>query len=56
MTLHAAKGLEFPIVFVTGEEGLIPLEPRKPLSDHELRSSVEEERRLFFCCSDKGCG
>jgi DNA helicase-2/ATP-dependent DNA helicase PcrA len=40
MTLHRAKGLEFPVVFIAGcEEGLLPYERSK---DHE------EERRLFF--------
>lgn len=44
MTLHAAKGLEFPVVFIAGlEEGLFPLS-RTFLSDEEL----EEERRLFY--------
>jgi len=44
MTLHSAKGLEFPAVFISGlEEGLFPL--AKALeSDQEL----EEERRLFY--------
>ncbi|WP_406566994.1 UvrD-helicase domain-containing protein [Actinoallomurus rhizosphaericola] len=41
LTLHAAKGLEFPVVFVIGcEDGLLPL--RLPDSDEA------EERRLFF--------
>jgi DNA helicase-2/ATP-dependent DNA helicase PcrA len=41
LTLHAAKGLEFPVVFIVGcEDGLLPL--RLPGSD------VAEERRLFF--------
>ncbi len=44
MTLHAAKGLEFPYVFILGlEQGLLP--------HHRARDSeaeLEEERRLFF--------
>ncbi len=44
MTLHSAKGLEFPVVFITGlEEGLFPLSKALE-SDAEL----EEERRLFY--------
>ena len=44
MTLHAAKGLEFPVVFMTGlEEGLFPLS-RSGNGDEEL----EEERRLCY--------
>jgi DNA helicase-2/ATP-dependent DNA helicase PcrA len=44
MTVHAAKGLEFPYVFVTGlEEGLFPHERLDNKGvDHE------EERRLFY--------
>lgn len=43
MTLHAAKGLEFPAVFICGvNEGILPLESEKGKSDEE------EERRLFF--------
>ncbi|HMA67847.1 MAG TPA: ATP-dependent helicase, partial [Desulfosalsimonadaceae bacterium] len=44
LTLHAAKGLEFPVVFVAGcEDGLIPLHgPAKPAAD------PQEERRLFY--------
>jgi len=44
MTLHSAKGLEFPVVFIAGlEEGLFPLS-RSMESPEEL----EEERRLFY--------
>lgn len=46
MTMHAAKGLEFPVVFVVGlEHGLIPHE-RSIKSDDSKQ--LEEERRLLF--------
>lgn len=44
MTMHAAKGLEFPVVFIAGmEEGLFP-HSRAVFEPHEL----EEERRLCY--------
>lgn len=46
MTLHAAKGLEYPVVFIVGvEENLLPHERAVQSDDpHEM----EEERRLLF--------
>ena len=47
-TIHAAKGLEFPVVFIAGaEKGLIPHE-KSIGEDGEEAGSVEEERRLFY--------
>jgi len=44
MTIHAAKGLEFPYVFVVGlEENLFP-----SLMTLDSRDGLEEERRLFY--------
>ncbi len=44
MTLHSAKGLEFPVVFITGmEDGLFPLS--KAIVEPE---ELEEERRLCY--------
>ena len=44
MTVHASKGLEFPLVFVAGmEEGLFP-----HARSQESRFQLEEERRLFY--------
>jgi len=44
MTLHAAKGLEFSVVFITGlEQGLLPLARAT-----ESREELEEERRLLY--------
>jgi superfamily I DNA/RNA helicase len=45
LTLHAAKGLEFAVVFVVGcEDGLVPLRWGDDMSQAEL----DEERRLFY--------
>jgi superfamily I DNA/RNA helicase len=43
MTMHAAKGLEFPVVFLAGlEEGMLPC------SLGNRTCNLEEERRLFY--------
>ena len=44
MTVHAAKGLEFPVVFLAGmEDGIFPSE-----QDRESDSEMSEERRLAY--------
>ena len=44
MTVHSAKGLEFPVVFVSGlEEGLFPL-----ARAYDEEGALEEERRLLY--------
>ena len=44
MTLHNAKGLEFPVVFIAGmEDGLFPLSRA-----YDELAAMEEERRLFY--------
>ncbi len=44
LTLHASKGLEFPVVFIVGcEDGLLPLKWSSPTQEE-----IAEERRLLF--------
>jgi len=44
MTIHSSKGLEFPLVFITGcEEDIFPLNPK-----FDSDSQIQEERRLFY--------
>lgn len=45
MTIHASKGLEFPVVFIVGcEDGIIP----HARCIEEDAGNIEEERRLFY--------
>jgi DNA helicase-2/ATP-dependent DNA helicase PcrA len=47
MTIHASKGLEFPIVFIAGcEEGIIPYS--SPAESKGRPPDVDEERRLLY--------
>ena len=53
MTMHACKGLEFPIVFMIGVEGKIlphewPLAEAKVKGQQALDEAIEEERRIAF--------
>ena len=54
MTMHGAKGLEFPVVFITGmEKGVFPCELPLKKDDHDANTiaastSIQEERRLFY--------
>ena len=44
MTVHSSKGLEFPVVFVSGlDDGLFPL-----FNTMDTKEGLEEERRLFY--------
>lgn len=46
MTVHASKGLEFPVVFIAGaEEGLMP---HARAVEEGGEQAIEEERRLFY--------
>ncbi|HHV62792.1 MAG TPA: UvrD-helicase domain-containing protein [Firmicutes bacterium] len=56
MTMHAAKGLEFPVVFIAGvEEGIIPLKGSPGVDStgatdtgEDNDPEISEERRLFY--------
>ena len=43
MTVHSAKGLEFPVVFIAGLDGFIPI-----ICYIGEKEELEEERRLFY--------
>ncbi len=48
LTLHASKGLEFPVVFVVGcDDGLLPMTWHRPDQPMDAEA-IDEERRLFF--------
>ncbi|MBN2088462.1 UvrD-helicase domain-containing protein, partial [candidate division KSB1 bacterium] len=48
MTLHAAKGLEFPVVFIVGcEENILPY-LKANYTTEEAEAAIQEERRLFY--------
>lgn len=48
MTLHAAKGLEFPVVFIVGcEENILPY-LKSNYTTEEAEAAIQEERRLFY--------
>lgn len=50
MTIHAAKGLEFPYIFIVGlEENLFP-----SIMSINSREDLEEERRLFYVALTRG--
>jgi DNA helicase-2/ATP-dependent DNA helicase PcrA len=47
MTIHASKGLEFPVVFIAGaEDGVIP--HKRSMEEGGGDGALEEERRLFY--------
>jgi DNA helicase-2/ATP-dependent DNA helicase PcrA len=49
MTIHASKGLEFPVVFIVGaEDGIIPHTRSMEEGGENSANSLEEERRLFY--------
>ena len=50
LTLHAAKGLEFPVVFIVGcEDGVLPLKwGQAQAISNSNASELAEERRLFY--------
>jgi DNA helicase II / ATP-dependent DNA helicase PcrA len=49
LTLHAAKGLEFPVVFIVGcDDGLLPFRWADLEGRDDAGGEIDEERRLFF--------
>ncbi len=58
MTMHASKGLEFPIVFICGcEDGIIPFRQEKWQPGKRLSTvDMAEERRLFYVAMTRAKG
>jgi len=55
MTIHSAKGLEFPFVFIAGcEEGLLPHDKSVREAAAAGAPGIEEERRLFYVALTRG--
>jgi DNA helicase-2/ATP-dependent DNA helicase PcrA len=50
MTMHASKGLEFPVIFISGcEKGLIPYKKPGMVNGSQVAGcNINEERRLFY--------
>jgi len=49
LTIHSAKGLEFPVVFVVGlREGWLPLRPTARLDPEEKQLELERQRTLLY--------
>ena len=54
MTMHASKGLEFPVVFVAGcQEGIVPFV--RPGEEPGLPEDLEEQRRLLYVAMTRAC-
>lgn len=49
LTMHAAKGLEFPVVFLLGlTDGIVPMENRNLVAEEDIVVNLLTERKLFY--------